>query len=444
MSASDSPSSGAFLGVLRTNRNYRFVWSGQLVSEIGDNFNNVAVFSLAFANTQSGMAVAGILLARGVGVMLAGPIAGVLLDRMDRKRIMILSDLARAAIALAFIYAIPRGHTALLFALSFLLMFASPFFTSGRSSILPTIADSAELHAANSLTQITQWTTITIGSFLGGASVSSFGYRLAFVFNAVSFLFSALCVSRIFVPGGFFAKRAIDSEEHALTEDKVVRPWHEYKEGLRYMRSSPLILGIGLVGVGWATGGGAAQILFSLFGEVVFQRGPNGIGIIWGCAGIGLILGGIVAHQLGPRLSFNGYKRAISICYIVHGGSYVLFSQAESFAWAIVFIAISRGAVAVSSVLNSTQLLRRVSHEFRGRVFSTMETWTWMTMMVSMSLAGVASTNVNPRVIGAVSGVLSSTTAIFWAWANYTNRLPEPALSGTDPDDVEVHGEPIV
>ena len=441
---SNTSPSGGFLGVLRTNRNYRFMWSGQLVSEIGDNSNNVAVFSLAFANTHSGMAVAGILLARGVGVMLAGPIAGVLLDRMDRRRIMILSDLFRASIALAFIYAIPPGHTALLFVLSFLLMFASPFFTSGRSAILPTIANSHELHAANSLTQITQWTTITIGSFLGGASVSSFGYRLAFVFNAASFLFSALCVSRIFVPEGFFANRTEGADENSLTENKVVRPWHEYKEGLRYMRASPLILGIGLVGVGWATGGGAAQILFSLFGEVVFRRGPNGIGIIWGCAGIGLILGGIVAHQLGPRLSFSGYKRAISICYIIHGASYVFFSQAVSFPWALVFIAISRGAVAVSSVLNSTQLLRRVSHDFRGRVFSTMETWTWMTMMVSMSIAGLASTNVNPRVIGAVSGVLSSTTAIFWAWANYTNRLPEPSLSGTDPADVEVHGEPIV
>jgi MFS family permease len=440
--------SGGFLGVLRTNRNYRCMWSGQLVSEIGDNFNNIAVFSLALANTGSGAAVAGVLLARGVGVMLAGPMAGVLLDRMDRRRIMILSDLVRAAVAVGFIYAIPRGHTPLLFLLSFLLMFASPFFTSGRSSILPTIATSDELHAANSLTQITQWTTITLGSFLGGASVSSFGYRLAFVCNAASFLFSALCISRLHAAEGFYARRpehsSEKSNEQALTESKVIRPWHEYKEGLRYMRSSPLILGIGLVGVGWATGGGAAQILFSLFGEVVFRRGPNGIGVIWGCAGIGLILGGIVAHRIGPRLSFEGYKRAISICYVVHGGSYVLFSQAASFPWALVFIAISRGAVAVSSVLNSSQLLRRVSHDFRGRVFSTMETWTWMTMMFSMSAAGLASTSVNPRIIGAVSGVLSSTTAIFWAWANYTKRLPEPALSGIDPSDVEVHGDPTV
>src|SRR5204863_4793141 len=205
-------SSGGFLALLRSNRNYRFTWTGQVVSEIGDHFNNIAVFSLALANTGSGMTVAGILLGRGAAVMLAGPIAGVLLDRIDRRRIMILSDLTRAVLALAFIYAIPSGRTWLLFVLSAALMFASPFFTSGRASILPAIASSTELHTANSLTQLTQWTAVTIGSFLGGSAVASFGYELAFVFNALSFVFSAFCVSRLHVVEGFRPQREDLSE----------------------------------------------------------------------------------------------------------------------------------------------------------------------------------------------------------------------------------------
>ena len=160
-----------FLALLRRNRNYRFTWSGQIVSEVGDHFNNIAVFSLALANTGSGLVVALILIARAIPAVMAGPIAGVLLDRWDRKRIMIASDLARAVIALVFIFAIPHGRTWLLYILSGALMFASPFFTSGRASILPSIATKDELHTANSLTQLTQWTTVTIGSFLGGASV---------------------------------------------------------------------------------------------------------------------------------------------------------------------------------------------------------------------------------------------------------------------------------
>jgi len=427
-----------FTRLLRSNRNYRYTWIGQVVSEVGDHYNNIAVFSLALANTGSGLVVAGILLARGLAVMLGGPIAGVLLDRMDRKRLMIASDLVRAVFALLFMLAIPAGRTWLLFLLSGCLMFASPFFTSGRAAILPSIASKEELHPANSLTQLTQWSTLVIGAFLGGTSVAGFGYKLAFAFNAFSFLFSALCISRLSSPRGFRSDRS------ALTESRVVRPWHEYTEGLRYLRATPLILGVGLVGVGWATGGGAAQILFSVFGEQVFQRGPAGIGVIWGCAGIGLVCGALFANYIGKRIRFETYKRVISMCYVVHGGSYVLFSQAPTFAGALFFIALSRAAVAVSSVLNTGQLLRHVSNDFRGRVFSTIETWTWATMMVSMAIAGYLSDHVSPRTIGLWAGVLSSTTAVFWGWGNLSGRLPEPALAGVEPQEVEVHGDPTV
>jgi MFS family permease len=428
-----------FQTLLRSNHNYRYTWIGQVVSEIGDHFNNIAVFSLALANTHSGLVVSGVMLSRAIPAVLAGPIAGVVLDRFDRKRILIASELFRAFVALAFIFTIGRSDTWLLYVLSGLLMFASPFFTSGRSSILPAIANKDELHAANSLTQTTQWTTLTIGTFLAGASVTQFGYTGAFMGNALSFFISAWCISRLHLPGaGFRPKR------EALTEAEVVRPWHEYMEGLRYMRSTPLIFGIALIGVGWATGGGAAQILFSVFGEIVFHRGPEGIGVIWGSAGIGLLLGGGFAYWLGQRVSFDGYKRAIVACYIVHGGSYVVFSQMRNFYWALVFIALSRSAVAVSSVLNVNQVLTHVSDEFRGRVFATIESMVWSTMMISMMLAGIASQYYDPRVIGAAAGILSSTTAFFWGWAHWTGRLPEPARQGVDPDEVEVHGEPTV
>jgi Major Facilitator Superfamily len=428
-----------FLQLLKTNRNYRYTWSGQVVSEIGDHFNNVAVFALALANTKSGLVVTGIMLSRAIPAIMAGPVAGVILDRLDRKRIMIASDLIRAVLALGFILAVPRTDTFLLYLFSGLLMFASPFFTSGRSSILPTIANKEELHTANSLTQTTQWVTQSIGALLGGVSIATFGYKWAFAFNALSFVFSALCISRLRVPSGGFRV-----ERTALGEDKVVRPWREYIAGLRYMRASPLILGIALIGIGWASGGGAAQILLSLFGALVFNRGAAGIGYLWATAGVGLLIGGTFAHWLGKRISFDAYKRTISICYVIHGGAYVVFSQMHHFALAILFLGLSRAAIGVSSVLNMSQLLRHVSNEFRGRVFATMETMQWSTMMLSMGAAGIASETWSPRDIGLVSGLLSSSTAFFWLWANWRGRLPEPALEGVEPDEIEVHGDPVV
>lgn len=429
----------AFTELLRTNRNYRYTWMGQVVSEIGDHFNNIAVFSLALEVTHSGLVISGIMLSRAVPAILAGPLAGVLLDRMDRRRIMIASDLIRAALAAGFILTVRYPAPWILYLFSGLLMFASPFFTSGRSSILPAIASKEELHTANSLTQTTQWATLTIGTLTAGTAVMQFGYKWAFFLNSISFLFSAWSISHLRAPRGRF-----QAERKSVTEAEVMRPWRDYTEGLRYMRAAPLILGIAVVNIGWATGGGAAQILFSLFGEVVFNRGAAGIGQVWGCAGIGLLIGGAFGHWFGKRAGFPAYKRTIVVCYIIHGGAYVVFSQMRQFWLALVFIGLSRAAVAVSSVLNTTQLLRHVHDEYRGRVFSTIESLAWSVMMISMMAAGVASQHFDLRLIGAVSGILSSTTALAWGYLNVTGRLPEPGAAGVEPEEVEVHGEPNV
>ena len=424
------------LDLLRTNRNYRRLWTGQVVSEVGDHFNNIAVLSLALAHTGSGMSAALVMLSRAIPAVMAGPLAGVVLDRLNRKYVMILSDLLRAVLALGFILAVARPGNWIIYAFSALLMLASPFFTSGRSAILPTITTHDELHAANSITQVTGWLTLTIGAATGGLTVSRFGYKWAFVLNALSFVVSAWCISGLKAKtGSFQVERAV------LSENDVVRPWQEYAQGLRYMRATPLILGIALVGVGWATGGGAAQVLFSLFGELVFHRGPEGIGIIWSCAGLGLLVGGIIAFFLARKLSFENYKTTIVICYLIHGGSYVVFSQMRNFGLALLFIGLSRGAVAISSVLNQGQLLRHVDNRFRGRVFSTVESLQWSVMMLSMGAAGVASTFTNPRVIGMWAGIASSMTAIFWGWAHFSGRLPEPELQ--PPVEIEIHGDPV-
>ena len=406
---------------------------GQIVSEIGDHFNNVAVLSLAMDETHNGAAIAALMLSRAIPAIIVGPFAGVLLDRFDRRRIMIASDLIRGVLALLFILAIRFSQTWLLYLLSALLMIASPFFTSGRSAILPAIATDAELHTANSLTQTTGWMTLAVGAYFGGTTAAKFGYQIAFIFNSFSFFFSAFCIMNLQSEKGHF--RAADRN---LNETKVARPWHEYREGLGYMLKTPLILGIGLIAVGWASGGGAAQVLFTLFSEMVFKRGPEGLGELWGIAGVGLLIGGIIGNRLGKRIGFESYKKVVFTCYLLHGGAYVVFSQMRSWPMALVFMAISRGSVAVSSVLNWSKLLKHVEDRFRGRVFSTIETLNWSTMMISMMAAGMASQYFSIRLIGACSGLLSSSTAIFWGWANWTGRLPEPSVT-EDEEDIEIH-----
>jgi MFS family permease len=409
-----------FTDLLRRNRNYRYTWMGQIVSETGDYFNNIAVFSLVMEVTGSGLVVSGVMLSRAIPAVLAGPMAGVVLDRFDRKRIMLASDLIRAVVALAFIVTVRHPSAWLLYVLSGLLMFVSPFFSSGRAAILPAIASKEELHTANSLTQTTQWATLTAGTMLAGFAVARLGFAWAFVLNSLSFVFSAYAVWQLRAPGGFAARGRAPA-------GGMARPWHEYMEGLDYIRATPLVFWIGMVSVGWASGGGAAQILFTLFGEQVFHRGAAGIGTIWGFAGLGLLIGGWLGHVVGRRTGFAGYKRSISISYIIHGVTYVAFSQMRNYGLALAFIGLSRVGMAVSSVLNYSQLLRHTPDRFRGRVFSTMESLRWAVMIGSMALAGICSQYYSPRTIGAVAGILSSFTAVLWAWANWSGRIPEPA-----------------
>jgi MFS family permease len=406
--------------LLRRNRNYRNTWMGQVVSEIGDHFNNIAVFALVMEKSGSGLIVSGVMLSRAIPAVLAGPIAGVLLDRFDRKRIMIASDLVRAVIAFGFIFTIHEPRPWLLYALSAGLMFASPFFSSGRAAILPTIANADELHAANSLTQTTQWATLTAGTLVAGYTAAGLGYRTAFLINALSFVFSACAIWSIRIPGGFRAQRKPAAPG--------VRPWHEYREGLAYLRSVPLMTSIAMISAGWAMGGGAAQILFALFGEKVFHRGPAGIGALSGFAGAGLLIGGVAGHIAGRQLSFARYKRVVTVAYISHGILYMLFSQVESYTAALLLMLFSRVGMSVTTVLNTAQLLRHTPDQFRGRVFATMESLRWSVMIGSMAAAGIASQYVSARTIGLIAGALGTLTALAWAWRDWSGRIPEPVL----------------
>jgi len=409
--------------LLSRNSNYRYTWVGQVVSEIGDYFNNVAVLALIMQKSGSGLVVSGFWLARAIPAVVAGPVAGVVLDRLDRRRVMIASDLIRAVLAAGFVLTIRQQSPWLLYGLSAALMFASPFFTSGRSAILPAIAEAEDLHTANSLTQTTGWATLSAGSLLGGLSAARFGYATAFIINALSFVFSACCIWKISAAEGFRSKRAVAVRKDSAGPSGGLA---EYMEGLAYLRSVPLLLGIGMISVGWALGGGAAQVLFALFGDQVFHRGPSGIGALSGFAGIGLLIGGGLGHVVGRRASFQGYKRAVTVAYLFHGATYMVFSQVESYPAALVFLMFSRVGMAVTTVLNSSQLLRHTPDEFRGRVFATMETIRWPVMIFSMAAAGIASNYATPRTIGLVAGAFGTLTACAWGWCDWTGRLPEP------------------
>lgn len=409
--------------LLRNNRNYRYMWAGQIVSEVGWHFNTVAVLSLVLHLTGKGAAVGAVMIARLVPMILAAPIAGVVLDRTDRRLIMVTAELCRALAAGMLLLTIGSTNLTLLFLMNGLLYFAAPFFTSGRSAILPRIVTADELHTANTIQQTTAWLTLSGGAMLGGWMVSRLGYHAAFIFDSCSFLFSAFCMWRLRSLTGSFRPEVAPHQPH----------WkRDIQEGLGYIRTTPLMLGIALGLIGWAGGGGAAQILFTLMAEQVFHRGPAGMGVLWGFAGIGLVIGAFVGYQLGRRLTFAGYRHAVWIGYLVHGLAYVWFALSGFFG-AVAAITVSRIAQGANNVQNRTMLLRHVPDALRGRVFTAMDALQNITMVASLAIASVATTSFSPREIAVAAGVLSTLSAVPWAWLTFTGRLTEPPPSDRIP-----------
>ena len=137
-------------------------------------------------------------------------------------------------------------------------------------------------------------------------------------------------------------------------------------------------------------------------------------------------IGGVTAHRIGKVVSFQGYKHAISIGFLIHGAAYVLFAVAPTIWTSALAVAVSRMAMGSNNVLNRTMLLTHVPDRYRGRVFSTVEMMLNTVMMVSMALASVASQWMSIRQIGVIAGLLSGSTALFWAAANAAGKLPEP------------------
>ncbi|MDQ3907400.1 MAG: MFS transporter, partial [Acidobacteriota bacterium] len=187
--------------LLARNPDFRRLWTGQVVSEIGDWLNNIAVLALAIelaGPDRQGRAIALYAVARHLPLFIFGPVAGVVVDRADRRRVMIAADLARAALALGFLLAQKFSTLPLIYAVGATLFSVSAFFNAAKRATLPNlVARADDLLAANSLSASTTAATIAVGSALGGIVATFLGRPTVFVANAATFVVSAGMIRRI-------------------------------------------------------------------------------------------------------------------------------------------------------------------------------------------------------------------------------------------------------
>jgi MFS family permease len=404
--------------LLTRNRNVRLLWLGQVVSQLGDWFNVVAVYTLLLDLTGSATAVAVMMVVQQLPIAVFGPMAGVLVDRVDRRRLMVWTDLARGVLMFGLLLVRDAGDIWITYVVIGLAVVATAFFEPARSAILPSIASREELLPANALSAATWATMLAAGAAVGGVILTLFGRDAAFVLNAVSFLASAWFIGRIHVPalagtadGGVGAPRARQATLGA---------------GVRYIRANRHVAAFLSIKGAWALAGGV-MLLLTVFGERVLPIAGStaaGIGVLYAARGIGAGVG-----ALGARWAFGGdverLRPAIGPAYLAVGAGYLAFSVAPTIWAAGIAIAAAHVAGSVLWVASAVLLQGAVPDEFRGRVFAIeFAILTLVSATTSYLTAfGLDHGHVGPRLMAACLGTLFFVPAAAW-WLAGRGRKP--------------------
>ncbi len=391
----------SYAELLRNNRNYRFLWSGQVASLLGDWFNLVASAALIGLLTQSGLAVGSLFVVRMLAPFLVSPIAGVVADRYNRKHILIAVDLVRAAVVLAFLLVRDPGDVWLLYTLTAAQMALSGFFYPARTSILPELAREGELGAMNALSSATWSVMLALGAALGGLFSGTFGMYPAFVLDTLTFLISALLLLQIRMPA---------APATLATDTTVAAAVRQYFDGLRYLREHPDILFIAsqkAINSLWLTSG--FQVLVVAISQRVFivgEGGGIGMGLIFGLAGVGSGLGPILARKLtgddGPTL-----KKAISVAYLISALGLAVTAPLVSLPLVLLGTLIRAIGGGIIWVFSTQLLLQNVPRRVHGRVFASEFMFVYLGGAFASSTYGAAlDTNLT------ISGLIWTVTGL--------------------------------
>jgi len=409
----------SYFQLVRGNRNFRRLWFAQIVSEIGDWFYSLAIYNLLLQFTGQARSVALALVLQVIPQTLFGPFSGVVNDRIRRKYVMIATDLARAAIVALMLLVRSRSTVWLVYPLLFLESVMWAFFEPARTAAIPNVARSEELIVANTLSSTTWSMNLVAGAALGGLALALLGRQVSFLLNSVSFLFSALLISRMHF-----------DEPHATAFSKLeIRDFLNHSpvvEGLRYVahdrRLAALVLvksGLAQMGVSW--------VLFTVMGERVFPvRGEGidpvrgavlGMSLLMGARGVGALFGPLgAARWAGQRLA--RLRLGILIGFLAVGLGYGMLGLVRSPWTACAWVILAHSGGSTVWVFSTTLLQLNTDDRFRGRVFSAELGLSMLTLAIGGYLAGIAiDRGIDPRTVAVATGFLMLVPAVWWGLA---------------------------
>jgi MFS family permease len=410
-----SYSLAAYGRLLRQNRNFRLLWSAQVISEIGDWLYAVAIYSLLLELTGEAKSVGVAVVLQLLPQVFVAPTAGVINDRMSRRAVMIFADIVRVFIILSMLFV----RSASMVWLVYLLLLAETvmwaLFEPGRGAIIPNIArDENEVLVANALGSTTWAINFAVGSGIGGLIAYHFGREVLFIINALSFVASAVLLKRM-----RFEESHTEGLERFRARD--LADFTPVAEGARYIAANSRLVatilvkaGMGLLGAHW--------VLLPLFGERVFPLpGPGGgalsMSLLLGSRGVGALIGsfasGYWARGEEPRM-----RSGIFWAFVMGAVSYFLLSGAPTLLLACAAVALGHAGTSMAWVFSTTMLQSMTEDKYRGRVFSADFSGLFLIMSgVSYLAGGLVDQGMTIRAVAFGTGVVGLLPALLWLGA---------------------------
>jgi CRP-like cAMP-binding protein/sugar phosphate permease len=375
--------------VLR-KRAFVYVWSAQLVSTIGDALTSLAAGIIVYRLTGSALSVGLMLMATAVPALVFGLVAGVVVDRYDRKKIMVGADLLRAAIVFTIPFLV-HVHIAWLYVAVLLSASITQFFAPANDSVLPEIATEEELGAANSIMAIAQFGSTAVGFALAGLLASSQSIDTVFWIDSGTFLFSALMISLVRIAP------LVSTELTTIRE--MIR---NLTFGARFIARTPILRSLNLVKTPVLVAFGLQNVLLLPFAITALRASEFEYGLQEGLTSVGFVAGSLLMARFSDRLREGQW---LVMSYVGMGLFGLLYALQSSVWTAIALISISGALNAPSFVAGRLINQRHTPREMRGRVFSTSGVIITVLFLVGMGLAGLADV-IDVRLLFMVSSVV--------------------------------------
>lgn len=356
------------------NRNFTLLWSAQLVSTIGSALTSLAASILIYRLTGSALSVGLMLMATAAPSIVLGLVAGVFVDRFDRKRIMIISDLIRAALVVSIPFLV-ESNIAWLFIIVLLTSSVEQFFEPAQASVLPEIASDEELAAANSLMAISSFGATAVG-FAASGLLAQISIEWAFYLDALTFLLSAAFILFTRVP-----RLGAEENTNVATVFRNMRGGFSFLFGNPVLRSTFFIFP--LMGISFGLG----NALLLPFATEALHATEFEYGIQEGLTSLGFVAGSLLMARFADRLPAGQW---LTISFVVMGLSQMVYSQLYSIPLAFLFVTISGFANAPSVVARNLILQRNSTREMRGRVASVFFVMRNVAFLIGMAMVGLA------------------------------------------------------